>query len=165
MSAKGYTQIFHSDPMQGNFFGKQILGGACITIAMTGLDQEMMQKNISVRTLKDAQKNMITFCFILLGVNLLFLLLGGLLYLQAGDAGIQSSFQPGLSYRRYLPDVCHEWRRSVFHYRLLFNRIDFCAFPFCRWRIDGAHLFLLHRYSWFLKGRKFKTKKSRSAPG
>ena len=86
MTAKGYTQIFHTDPMPGNFFGKQIIGGAFITIAMTGLDQEMMQKNISVRTLKDSQKNMITFCFILLGVNLLFLLLGGLLYLYADAA-------------------------------------------------------------------------------
>ena len=94
MQAKGYTDIFHSDPMQGNFFGKQIIGGAFITIAMTGLDQEMMQKNISVSNLKDSQKNMVTFCFILLGVNLLFLLLGGLLYLHADAAGWSQVFSP-----------------------------------------------------------------------
>ncbi|MEO6833943.1 MAG: sodium:solute symporter [Chitinophagaceae bacterium] len=95
MSAKGYTQIFHNEPMAGNFFGKQILGGAFITIAMTGLDQEMMQKNISVRNLADSQKNMITFCFILLAVNLLFLLLGGLLYLHADAAGWSQVFEKG----------------------------------------------------------------------
>ena len=94
MTAKGYTQIFHTDPMPGNFFGKQIIGGAFITIAMTGLDQEMMQKNISVRNLKDSQKNIVTFCFILLGVNLLFLLLGGLLYLHAEAAGWSQVFSP-----------------------------------------------------------------------
>ena len=58
-----------------------------MTIAMTGLDQEMMQKNISVKTLKDAQKNMVTFSFILLLVNALFMFLGGLLYLYANKNG------------------------------------------------------------------------------
>jgi SSS family transporter len=80
---KGYSKLIHTDPMSPNFFLKQILGGAFITIAMTGLDQEMMQKNISVSNLKDSQKNMITFCFTLLVVNFIFLLLGGLLYLYA----------------------------------------------------------------------------------
>ncbi len=83
MKAKGYTQMIHTDPAQGNFFLKQIIGGAFITIAMTGLDQEMMQKNISVSNLKDSQKNMVTFSFILLFANFVFLLLGGLLYLYA----------------------------------------------------------------------------------
>ena len=54
-----------------------------IAITMTGLDQEMMQKNISVRTLKDSQKNILTFSFTLLIVNFLFLFMGGLLYLFA----------------------------------------------------------------------------------
>ncbi|MBS1644625.1 MAG: sodium:solute symporter [Bacteroidetes bacterium] len=95
MTAKGYTQIFHYEPMKGNFFLKQVLGGAFITIAMTGLDQEMMQKNISVKNLADSQKNMITFCFILLAVNLLFLLLGGLLYLHADAVGWSQVFEKG----------------------------------------------------------------------
>lgn len=88
MQAKGYTKLVGTDAMAPNFFLKQILGGAFITIAMTGLDQEMMQKNISVSNLKDSQKNMITFCFVLLLANFLFLLLGGLLYLYADAKGI-----------------------------------------------------------------------------
>jgi hypothetical protein len=62
---------------------------------MTGLDQEMMQKNISVKTLKDSQKNMISFSVILVFVNLLFLLLGGLLYVYAYSHG--AGFMHGMS--------------------------------------------------------------------
>lgn len=92
MQAKGYTKMLQvNDPNKGSYFLKQILGGAFITIAMTGLDQEMMQKNISVRTLKDSQKNMITFCFTLLAANFIFLLLGGLLYLFADARGINAA--------------------------------------------------------------------------
>lgn len=83
LQAKGFTKMVGTDAMAPNFFLKQVLGGAFITIAMTGLDQEMMQKNISVSNLKDSQKNMITFCFTLLVANFIFLLLGGLLYLYA----------------------------------------------------------------------------------
>ena len=86
--AKGYTKLFQTDFNSPAFFLKQIIGGAFITIGMTGLDQEMMQKNISVSNLKDSQKNMVTFCFILLLANFLFLLLGGLLYLYASAKGI-----------------------------------------------------------------------------
>ncbi len=81
ISAKGYTTVFQtSDWRAGNFFIKQILGGAFVTITMTGLDQEMMQKNISVRNVGGAQKNMLLFSIILVAVNLLFLILGGALY-------------------------------------------------------------------------------------
>jgi Na+/proline symporter len=90
MQQQGYTKMVHTDPMAPNFFLKQVLGGAFITIAMTGLDQEMMQKNISVSNLKDSKKNMITFCFILLIANFIFLLLGGLLYLYANANGINA---------------------------------------------------------------------------
>lgn len=91
MEAKNLTRIFNTDVNTKGFFLKQIVGGAFIAIAMTGLDQEMMQKNISVNTLRDSQKNMITFSVILVLVNLLFLLLGGLLYLFAFSKG--ASFQ------------------------------------------------------------------------
>ncbi len=87
MESKDLTRIFNTDANSKGFFLKQIIGGAFITIAMTGLDQEMMQKNISVRTLKDSQKNMMTFSVIMVIVNLLFLLLGGLLYLYAFENG------------------------------------------------------------------------------
>jgi Na+/proline symporter len=87
MEAKGLTKVFNTDINSKGFFLKQIIGGMFITIAMTGLDQEMMQKNISVKNLKDSQKNMLTFSVILVFVNLLFLLLGGLLYLYAYQNG------------------------------------------------------------------------------
>ncbi|MCG9898892.1 MAG: sodium:solute symporter [Sediminibacterium sp.] len=85
---KGMTRIFNTDIQSPAFFLKQILGGAFITIAMTGLDQEMMQKNISVKTLKGSQKNVMTLSFVLLLVNFLFLLMGGLLYLYAEYMGL-----------------------------------------------------------------------------
>jgi Na+/proline symporter len=93
LNAKGYTDVFNTDPGSKGFFVKQIIGGAFITIAMTGLDQEMMQKNISVKNLKDSQKNMITFSTVIVFVNFLFLLLGGLLYLfmLRNGAGYESN--------------------------------------------------------------------------
>ena len=91
MQQKGYTRLFQTDINSPSFFLKQILGGAFITIGMTGLDQEMMQKNISVSNLKDSKKNMISFCFVLLLANFIFLLLGGLLYLYAEAKGIPAA--------------------------------------------------------------------------
>lgn len=88
MDDLGYTKIFNHDVMSGSFWLKQIVAGAFITIAMTGLDQEMMQKNISVKTLKGSQKNMITFAFVLVLVNFLFLFLGGILHLYAANNNI-----------------------------------------------------------------------------
>jgi Na+/proline symporter len=83
MSDTGYTKVFNTDIKASSFFLKQILGGMFIAIAMTGLDQEMMQKNISVKNLKDSQKNMMSFTAVLMLVNFLFLFLGGILYLYA----------------------------------------------------------------------------------
>lgn len=88
LQAKGYLQVFHYDWKAKNYFLKHIIGGMFITIAMTGLDQEMMQKNISCKSLGDAQKNMIVFSSILLFVNLLFLILGGVLYIYAANNNI-----------------------------------------------------------------------------
>lgn len=85
---KNYTQTFFTDWHDNKFFLKQFFAGMFITIVMTGLDQEMMQKNISVSSLKDAQKNMFTFSFILLIVNLIFLVLGAVLFLYASEKGI-----------------------------------------------------------------------------
>lgn len=66
-------------------FWKQFLSGAFIAIVMTGLDQDMMQKNLTCKTLKDAQKDMCTYSFAFVPANLLFLSLGILLALLAGD--------------------------------------------------------------------------------
>ena len=83
LSNKGFTNMINTNTSSAGFWLKQIAGGAFITVGMTGLDQEMMQKNISVKTLKDSQKNMVSFSIVLVIVNFLFLLLGGLLYLFA----------------------------------------------------------------------------------
>jgi len=87
LEAKGYTRVFNWDFNSRGFFPKQLLGGMFIAIAMTGLDQEMMQKNISVKNLRDSKKNVVVFSFIMVLVSFLFLLLGGLLYLYAQGSG------------------------------------------------------------------------------
>ena len=73
--------FFFDDPDAPNYFWKHFVGGALITITMTGMDQEIMQKNLTCKTLGDAQKNMFWFSIILVVMNLLFLTLGALLYL------------------------------------------------------------------------------------
>ncbi|MBK9733792.1 MAG: sodium:solute symporter [Saprospiraceae bacterium] len=105
LSDANYIDIFNTNVLAPNFFLKQILGGAFITIAMTGLDQEMMQKNISVKTLWGSQKNVLTLAFVLLIVNLLFLILGGLLYLFASKNGLTvtgDDIFPTIALKNYL---------------------------------------------------------------
>ena len=80
---EGTFRMFITDWHHERFFIKQFLSGMFITIVMTGLDQEMMQKNLSCRNIKEAQKNMFTFSGILVFVNLLFLFLGALLLIYA----------------------------------------------------------------------------------
>ncbi len=91
MQQKGLSNVFVTDPDSKFFFLKQILAGAFITITMTGMDQEMMQKNISVRKLGDSQKNVVTLSVIMLFVILLFLFLGGLLHLYAGQQNLAAT--------------------------------------------------------------------------
>jgi hypothetical protein len=81
LAARNYSTIFCTDAAITAFFPKQLLTGIFITVAMTGLDQEMMQKNISCRSISEAQKNMLVFSITLVLVNALFLILGGVLYL------------------------------------------------------------------------------------
>ena len=88
MNEKGFTKIFNTDIKSGTYFLKHMVGGMFIAIAMTGLDQEMMQKNISVKNIKDSQKNIVSFSLVLVIVNLLFLFLGGILYLYANANSI-----------------------------------------------------------------------------
>jgi len=82
-----YNTLFNANYKSSGYFLKSIVGGAFITIAMTGLDQEMMQKNISVRNLRDSQKNMISLSILQGVVVFIFLILGGLLYLFALSKG------------------------------------------------------------------------------
>jgi SSS family transporter len=80
--------FFFDDANSALYFPKQFFGGMFIAIAMTGLDQDLMQKNLTCKSLGDAQKNMFSFTTILVIVNFLFLLLGGALYLFANEKGI-----------------------------------------------------------------------------
>lgn len=88
IQASDFSQVFFWDWRPGNFFGKQFLAGMFISIVMTGLDQDMMQKNLTVKTLKDAQKNVFWFSTTFVFANILFLGLGALLYLFGQQQGI-----------------------------------------------------------------------------
>jgi len=84
-----YSKIFFFDDyMKGTYFVKQILGGIFVTIAMVGLDQDLMQKNLSCATIGEAQKNMFTFTGIFVIINIFFLSVGALLYIYANKNGI-----------------------------------------------------------------------------
>lgn len=82
------SRIFVWEWQSGRNFFKQFFSGAFIAIVMTGLDQDMMQKNLTCKTLGDAQKNIFWFCVVLVIVNFLFLSLGALLYVYADEMAI-----------------------------------------------------------------------------
>lgn len=86
--AHPYSRIFDWDVKSGKFFFKQFIAGIFVTIVMVGLDQDMMQKNLTCKSLKEAQKNMLTFSAIFVVVVGMFLLLGVLLYIFATSNGI-----------------------------------------------------------------------------
>lgn len=91
MQQQGLATVFGTDPAARTWWFKQVLAGAFIAIAMTGMDQEMMQKSISVRRVADSQKNIVVLAFVLLAVVGLFLYLGGLLHLYAASVGLQAT--------------------------------------------------------------------------
>ena len=92
----GMSRVWYFDDVNDRqFFFKQFFAGMFTTIAMTGLDQDMMQKNLSCKNLKDAQKNVVSYGFSFLPVNLLFLALGVLLYQYAAQLGL---FSDGILY-------------------------------------------------------------------
>ena len=139
MREQGLIEIFITDPNSKIFFVKQIIAGAFITITMTGMDQEMMQKNISVRTLKDSQKNMVTLSIILLVVILMFLFLGGLLYLYAGQFGVTAvgdQIIPGSGVGTYAAIYRNHFHHSTY----------ICFISQCRWRHYCPYFFFLYRY-------------------
>ncbi|MEO1624824.1 MAG: sodium:solute symporter [Bacteroidota bacterium] len=95
-----YSQVFFfeggwSDP--NNFF-KQFISGALIATVMTGLDQDMMQKNLSCKTLRESQTNVFAFSIILVLANVLFLALGALLYIYAANYGLEIPAKTDLLY-------------------------------------------------------------------
>jgi SSS family transporter len=83
-----FSEMFIMDINDKRFFLKQFLSGAFIAVVMTGLDQDMMQKNLTCRNLKDAKKNIYLMSWALIPVNFLFLSMGALLYLYAAELGI-----------------------------------------------------------------------------
>ena len=115
MQQAGHTKLFETDWRMGNFYLKHIIGGMFITITMTGMDQDMMQKNLTCKNLKDAQRNMLSFTGILVFVNMLFLFLGGLLLVYASQNGI--SLQ-GMPTDRIYPEI-------TFNYLGVFASIAF----------------------------------------
>ena len=87
---KSYSTIFNTGSiLDKGYFLKSFFGGVFITICMTGLDQDMMQKNLTCKSLKDAQKNMLSFSVVLTFVTFLFMLLGALLFIYAKQNNIE----------------------------------------------------------------------------
>jgi len=91
MHERGLSRVFTFDANSPNFWLKQIVAGIFIVLTMTGMDQEMMQKTISVKTLGDSQKNLLSLTAVLVVVLTSFLFLGGLLYLYAPVAGVTAT--------------------------------------------------------------------------
>ncbi|NNK26806.1 MAG: sodium:solute symporter [Flavobacteriaceae bacterium] len=93
---KGYSKVFVTDSfLERSHFLKSFFGGMFITICMTGLDQDMMQKNLTCKNLKEAQKNMVSFSIVLVIVTLLFMLLGALLFIYAKKNNIAIPLMDG----------------------------------------------------------------------
>lgn len=102
-----YSKIFFfEDYLKGNYFWKQILGGIFVTIAMVGLDQDLMQKNLSCKNIGEAQKNMFTFTGIFVLINIFFLSVGALLYMYAEKNGIAVPMIDGVARTDFLfPEI------------------------------------------------------------
>lgn len=83
ISDSKYSHMFEWDWKNPHFFGKDFLAGVFIAIVMTGLDQDLMQKNLTCKSIGEAQKNMFWFYWVLIFINILFLSLGALLYIYA----------------------------------------------------------------------------------
>ena len=99
IAQSGHSQIFYFDDVKSpNFFWKKFLSGIFLVICMVGLDQDMMQKNLSCHNLKEARKNMFSFLGIFVFVNFLFLSLGALLYVYAEQKGIALPSNPDYLY-------------------------------------------------------------------
>ncbi|MCU0430894.1 MAG: sodium:solute symporter [Cytophagaceae bacterium] len=89
VSSSKYSNMFYWDDFKSKlFFPKYFIGGAFLAIVMTGLDQDLMQKNLTCKNIGEAQKNMFWFCIIMALVNLLFLTLGAMLYLYSESTAL-----------------------------------------------------------------------------
>ena len=94
---KNYDNIIITDSLlERNHFIKSFIGGIFITVCMTGLDQDMMQKNLTCKSLKDAQKNMVVFSIVLVIVTFLFMVLGALLFIYSKKNNIDIPLMNGI---------------------------------------------------------------------
>jgi SSS family solute:Na+ symporter len=146
ISENDISKMFVTDWHNERFFLKQFLSGIFITITMTGLDQEMMQKNLSCKNLKEAQKNMFTFSSVLVLVNLLFLLLGAFLLIYSQTKGISVTSSDEL-----FPTIALEYLGPMAGVVFLIGLIS-AAFP----SADGAMTSLTTRLAlifWGLTGK------------
>ncbi|MGD0582770.1 MAG: sodium:solute symporter [Bacteroidales bacterium] len=125
---EGFTRLFITDWHHERFFLKQFFSGMFITIVMTGLDQEMMQKNLSCKNIREAQKNMFTFSGILVFVNLLFLFLGAILMIYSRSRGVTTESSDQL-----FPEIALRYLNPVAGIVFLVGLIS-AAFP----SADGA---------------------------
>ena len=106
------SKIFHFEDYKSTlFFPKQFLGGMFIAIAMTGLDQDLMQKNLTCKSIGDAQKNMYSFTTILVICNFLFLFLGGALFVYAQQKGVDLPVNEMV--RSFLMKFIPHWRSII----------------------------------------------------
>jgi SSS family solute:Na+ symporter len=128
VTGSSMSRMFIMDWHHERFFLKQFFSGMFITIVMTGLDQEMMQKNLSCPNLRDAQKNMFTFSGIMVMVNLLFLFLGAFLLIYSNKEGVKVTFTDDL-----FPTVAFNYLGPVAGVVFLIGLIS-AAFP----SADGA---------------------------
>lgn len=108
LSESEYVQTFFWDWGPANNFFKMLSTGFFMSIVMTGLDQDMMQKNLTCRTLKDAQKNVLVFSGVFFIANILFLSLGALLYIYGTEAGILRAFTDNCTIELLNP-ATNEW--------------------------------------------------------
>ena len=109
ISGFGYGEVFQTNnPLAGNYWWKGILGGMFITLGMTGVDQDMMQKNLTCKDQREAKKNMLSFSIVLFFVNVVFVALGGLLFLYVNNH----------------PEACVAWGEHGFDKDLLFATIS-----------------------------------------
>jgi SSS family transporter len=111
ISDSNYSKTFFFDDVNDKrYFFKQFLAGVFVVIAMTGLDQDMMQRNLSCKNVKDSQKNMVTSIILQFFVIAMFLILGALLYIFASRNGIQAPAKtdqlfPMIATQGYLPAI------------------------------------------------------------
>ena len=155
-----YARIFDWDWRSSHNSLKQFLAGIAITVAINGLDQNMMQKSLTCRSLRDCRINMYSFSFLFLLTNVLFLALGALLYIY-GDENRRTSRKIGRCFCFFIDELFRSNHRFIF----LAGHNGSCLL-FCRFFPDLFNHFLQYRFfEDRSKGSFAKTPENRSTSG